>query len=294
MSTFHSVSAAGSDLIGSCLTTTALPLQMKTLMRKAKSLPAHVVSRKHRRKQISLGFCNEKTEGEKLITSCFFLNLDKKKQTAAITSSCLFLFCLGPQLQLTFCGLLKHLNAAAVVTSYTGRRFRVHVMTQLSLGCIHVYFVSLHRLYLSSSCMRQIHLWARNPLHIMQHSPLSAPCLISIFYKTIGMLRARFQQRGGCHNSNLILPTEWGHSRKQVNVHVAFLTTDSTEFALCIFSACGFSFTDVSQLSSGLDTQMQADKTSIPARAHMWRKKRLKIEKKKKKTVRLNYKQPSD
>lgn len=79
MSTFHSVSAAGSDLIGSCLTTTALPLQMKTLMRKAKSLPAHVVSRKHRRKQISLGFCNEKTEGEKLITSCFFLNLDKKK-----------------------------------------------------------------------------------------------------------------------------------------------------------------------------------------------------------------------
>lgn len=228
------------------------------------------------------------------LQAVFFSQFRQKKQTAAITSSCLFLFCLGPQLQLTFCGLLKHLNASAVVTSYTGRWFRVHVMTQLSLGCIHVFFVSLHRLYLSSSCMRQIHLWACDPLHIMQHSPLSAWCLISIFYKTIGMLRACFQQRGGCHNSNLILPTEWGHSHKQVNVHVAFLTPDSTEFALCIFSACGFSFTDVSRLSSELDTQMQADKTSIPARAYMWRKKWLKIEKRRKKTVCLNYKQPSD
>lgn len=96
MSTFHSVSAAGSDLIGLCLTTTALPLQMKTLRRKAKSLPAHVVSRKHRRKQISLGFCNEKTEGEKLITSCFFLNLDKKNKLRLLLLPVFFCFALVP------------------------------------------------------------------------------------------------------------------------------------------------------------------------------------------------------
>lgn len=114
-----------------------------------------------------------KTGGKKLITSSFFF-----------TSSCLsILLCCW--LQLTFCGLWKHLNAAGVVTSHSGGWFRRHDAAWAGLR-------SRVSRYLLCISVREIHLWARD---ITQHSLLSAACLSSIFYELIVMLRRPLSSR---------------------------------------------------------------------------------------------------
>lgn len=146
ISTFHILSAEEGDLIGCCLTTPALPLQMKTLTYKAKSLPTHVASRGTvvSGRAFALSWTNRWRETD---YNQFFSLLPVSFYFALSLNAVDVLWLVNTWMLL---GSWPHSQAADS-----------DIVTQCRLGCVHV---SWHRLYLLST---QIHLWACD---ITQHS----------------------------------------------------------------------------------------------------------------------------